>query len=224
MTDILAEIADRTRAKVAAYLDLSAAELAKQINDEYAIILSSERTNYPRALSIGEKLVALRRGAEHGEWITKLKTWCPKLSYETATKYARCWKNQTDIAKAAAAKGVVTTDLTIELALSLIATPKPDNGTGKGKPDQAITSGGKPTPEVMQAREAANAEAEAKALADKDANIARQYLKPLDVDELVVVLREMFDAEYLGRLARALTPSQHAPMQPLTANAAGRRF
>src|SRR5262245_25757989 len=110
MTDTLADIVDRATAKVAAYLDLSAAELAKQINDEYALILASERINYPRALSIGEKLVALRRGVEHGEWQTKLKMHCPQLSYETATKYARCWNKREAIARAPAAKAVATTD------------------------------------------------------------------------------------------------------------------
>src|SRR6516164_730811 len=88
------------------YYDLSVTELAKLINDEYAVILGHERTNYPRALSIGEKLVALRRGVEHGEWQTKLKTHCPKLSYETATKYVRCWNKREEIERAAAAKPV----------------------------------------------------------------------------------------------------------------------
>jgi len=76
------------------YLDLSAAELAKLINDEYASILANERTNYPRALSVGEKLVSLRGGVEHGEWQDKLKKLCPDVSYETATKYMRLWNNR----------------------------------------------------------------------------------------------------------------------------------
>jgi len=207
-TDILAGIVDRAKAKVADYLDLSAAELAKQINDEYAVILASERTNYPRALSIGEKLVALRRGAEHGEWQTKLKTHCPKLSYETATKYVRCWKNQKDITQAAAAKGVVTTDLTIELALSLIATPKRDKGNS-GQPAEIITGGGKPTPEAMKAREAANAVAEAAALAEKerkrgDLDAVKRCIKEvLAADELIAIAREVRDADYVKEIVTA---------------------
>ena len=67
------------------YHDLSATELAKLINDEYDVILSNERTNYPKAISIGEKLAHLRRGADRDEWKTKLKELCPEISYETAS-------------------------------------------------------------------------------------------------------------------------------------------
>jgi len=52
--DVLSGIVDRAKAKIDAYLDLSTKELAKLINDEYAVILASERTNYPRAMSVGE--------------------------------------------------------------------------------------------------------------------------------------------------------------------------
>ena len=74
------------------YNDLSTTELAKLINDEYEVILGNERANYPRALSIGEKLAHLRRGADRSEWKTKLETLCPHISYETATKYIRVWR------------------------------------------------------------------------------------------------------------------------------------
>jgi len=120
------------------FLDLSATELAKLINDEYAIILANERTNYPRALSVGEKLAALRRGVEHGEWQAKLKSHCPKISYETAARYIRLWNNREKIEAEATIKGVATTDLTIELALGLIAKPKPEK-PDKGKPASVVT-------------------------------------------------------------------------------------
>lgn len=128
------------------FLDLSASELAKLINDEYAIILANERTNYPRALSVGEKLVALRRGVEHGEWQAKLKQHCPKISYETATKYIRLWNNRDKIEAEATLKGVATTDLTIELALGLIAKPKPEK-PDKGKP-ASVAKGGVAEPAI----------------------------------------------------------------------------
>jgi len=153
MTDILAGIVDRTKAKVADYLDLSATELAKQINAEYALILANERTNYPKAMSVGEKLGALRRGAEHGEWQAKLKQYCPAISYETATKYIRLWNNRNKIEAEATIKSVATTDLTIELALNLIAKPKAKDSS-KGKPD-SVSKGGveepgnEPTPRTV---------------------------------------------------------------------------
>src|SRR5262249_15285813 len=108
------------------YHDLSATELAKLINDEYDVILSTERTNYPKAISIGEKLAHLRRGADRWEWKTKLEALCPHISYETATKYIRVWRFQRGIEAAAAAEreNVGTTFLTIERALGLIATKR----------------------------------------------------------------------------------------------------
>jgi len=42
------------------YGALSAADLAKQINDDYSMILNNERANLPRALALAEKLNALR--------------------------------------------------------------------------------------------------------------------------------------------------------------------
>jgi len=146
------------------YNDLSVTELAKLINDEYEVILGNERTNYPRALSIGEKLAYLRRGADRGEWRIKLETLCPHVSYETATKYIRVWRYQRDIEAAADAKSVATTDLTIELALSLIAKPKKKtNGSVAVDGDD-----GKPTVEAMEAKQAANAEEEAATLTEEE--------------------------------------------------------
>src|SRR5262249_33686889 len=106
--------------------DLSTNELAKQINAEYALILDAERTNLQKALAVGEKLIALRQrvAPKHGDWQAKLEKYCPTLSYETATKYIRLCDKWDDIAKAARAKCVATTDLTIEAALKLIAKPK----------------------------------------------------------------------------------------------------
>jgi hypothetical protein len=43
-------------------VDLSTTELVKAINDDYSVILGSERANLPRALIIAEKLNALRAG------------------------------------------------------------------------------------------------------------------------------------------------------------------
>jgi hypothetical protein len=121
------------------YGDLSTTALAKLITDEYSLILASERTNLQKALAIGEKLVALRQRVKHGEWETKLQEYCPTISYETATKYIRLYENWEKIKEAAKAKGVATTDLTIEAALKLIAKPK----TNADKPKD--TSKGKPT-------------------------------------------------------------------------------
>jgi hypothetical protein len=100
--------------------------LVKAINDEYSEILASERNNLQKALTVGEKLVALRPriAPKHGEWQAKLAEHCPKISYETATLYIRLFERQADWRKAAAAKSVESTDLTIDDARKLLAKPK----------------------------------------------------------------------------------------------------
>jgi|SRR6516165_2835344 hypothetical protein len=113
-------------------IDLATDALAKLINDEYAVILNAERANLPKAQAIGEKLKVLQSKAKHGEWRDKLTTCCPKVSYETATLYIRLWDKREKLAELAAAKSVTVTDLTIQEARKLLATPKADNGD-KGK-------------------------------------------------------------------------------------------
>jgi hypothetical protein len=108
-----------------AYGELSLPDLAKLINDEYAVVLASERNNLQRALAIGEKLMWLRARAKHGEWQEKLKGWCPKLSYETATLYIRLFEKRHIWEERARAESVETTDLTIEKVRQLLAKPRP---------------------------------------------------------------------------------------------------
>jgi len=190
------------------YYDLSVVELAKLINDEYAVILGNERTNYPRAISIGEKLFHLRREANHGEWRIKLEKFCPDVSYETATKYIRVWKFQARIEAAAAAKSVATTDLTIELALSLIAKPKQKSTDNTDSPDDD----GKPTVEAMEARQAANAEAEAAELEDVDIDGDRRER----VDRTFDVLMRTYPQDELLDLTERLAKHLGMTLMPLS--------
>src|SRR5262249_23623583 len=130
--------------------NLTPVQLAKLINDEYAVVLASERTNLQKAMAIGEKLTKLRAwvAPEHGDWQAKLKLYCPQISYETATRYVQLWTKRADLEKAAAAKSVATTDLTIEEARKLIATPKSKpnkpKDTSKGKPPSVAKGGVEP--------------------------------------------------------------------------------
>jgi hypothetical protein len=182
--------------------DLSTPELVKAINEEYSLVLAAERNNLPKALAIGEKLTALRqRVKKYGEWQTKLKEWCPKISYETATLYIRLFERQDDWRAAAAAKSVEPTDLTIDDVRQLLAKPRattPADSESDDDSDDEPDSRGKPTPEAMEARQAANAEAEAKAQAAEDQAIAKQHIEEVwDADELVDVVLEVRDVDYL---------------------------
>jgi len=217
------------------YHDLSATELAKLINDEYDVILTAERTNYPRAISIGEKLAYLQRGAKRSEWKTKLKTLCPHVSYETATKYIRVWKFQKLIEQAAERENVATTFLTIERALSLIATKREkkgntdDGGNGGdggdgGNGDDGRDGGGKPTPEAMVAKQTANAEEEAaKNDGDDEAAIlekwpAQRILQglALEAGEMFEVLEHIYDQDELKDLTERLAKHLGMKLTPLS--------
>jgi len=143
------------------YGDLSTKELVKAITDEYAVILGNERTNLPKALAVGEKLIALRQrvAPNHGDWQAKLEECCPTISYETAAKYIRLCDKWADIAKAAKVKGVATTDLTIDAALKLIAKSKQDKGNSGNKSKKSNKGGvvepGNEPPPPLQAPDAA---------------------------------------------------------------------
>ena len=119
-------------------IHLSTDALVKAINDEYALILVSERNNLQKALAMGEKLVALRPriAPKHGDWQTELAKHCQDLSYETANLYMRFWNNQDKLKDYAASKNVTVTDMTIQEARTALAKPKSDSD--KGKPRNVV--------------------------------------------------------------------------------------
>jgi hypothetical protein len=125
-------------------IHLSTDALVQAINDEYAVILASERSNLPKALAIGEKLVALRPriAPKHGEWKPALAEHCPEISYETATVYIRLYTKQAEWRKAAVEKHADPTRLTIEGVLKLLRPETPDNANkgGKGKSGKSSKS------------------------------------------------------------------------------------
>jgi hypothetical protein len=119
------------------YGELTVPQLVEMISTEYGVIVEAERSNLQRAISIGEKLLDLKlRVAKHGEWQQWLKDHCPKISIETANLYMRLAGNVDKLEKAAAAKSVSLTDLSITDARQLLAKPKSeaDEGTGSSKP------------------------------------------------------------------------------------------
>ena len=157
------------------YAGLSADDLAKQINDEYAVILSSEKANLPRALAIGEKLMHLRVRIPSDEWKDKLEGYCPNISYETATLYIRLFEKQETWRAAAVAQNVEPTSLTIDAARRLLTKKRSTQAqTDDAETDDEADDGdGKPTAEAMEAKQARNAEAEAAELEDVDIDADR---------------------------------------------------
>jgi hypothetical protein len=213
------------------YADLTATDIAKQINDEYAVILNSERANLQRALAIGEKLMHLRSRIPRSEWKIKLEGYCPDLSYETATLYIRLYENQEVWRAAAVAKNVEPTSLTIDAARQLLAKPR---SKAESEDDDEDNAGdGKPSAKAMEAN---NAEAEARELADVDIDGERQER----VDWIFGQLKKRYPQDELleltERLAKhldmKLIPAEKdpgptgspLPVQPLTAKPIERRF
>ena len=157
-------------------IDLSTIELAKLINDEYAVILNNERTNLPRAMSVGEKLKVLQGKSKHGEWQIRLKTHCPKVSYETATLYIRLWDKRDKLNELAKAKSVTVTDLTIQEARRLLATPKPNDDKSKSvKVPKGGVEPGEPKPTLSMPPD--------------------KVIRELDCGELFDILRVVYDKD-----------------------------
>jgi hypothetical protein len=191
--------------------DHSSDYLAKLINDEYEAILVVERANLPRAKAIGEKLWVLRARVTHGEWQSKLRGWCPQISYETATKYIRVYRYWPEIEKRAAAKDVVTTGLTIDAALKLLAKPpktaetggaqanatSSDADTGDTDADTNTDSSDGEDDDGSEDDDAADSE-------DDDGWLPEVRLKAYSPADLVTLLGRIHDTEYLTALAAEL--------------------
>jgi len=171
------------------YGEHTVSELVAMINSEHEAIVEADRTNLQRAIGVGEKLNNLKpRVAEHGEWQLWLKNNCPKISIETANLYMRLGRpdNQAKLETAAAAKSVRVTDLTITQARGLLAKPKSDS---KKKHTKQPEGGVEPADEPDTGSEE---------------KVGKEWLKVLAADELVSILKEFRDDEYLQELSAAL--------------------
>jgi len=187
--------------------------IVKTINDEYAVILGSERANLPRALKIAEKLDALRARTIRGQWKTNFASFGLNISYETASVYLRVWENWADIKLLAAAKSADPALLTIDGALKLWANRnKPATSDSDEDEDD-----GKPTAEAMLAKQSANAEEEAAEMEDVDIDGERRervdrtfatLIRTRPLDELTELTERL--AKHLGMKLTPLSLTDRA--------------
>jgi len=194
------------------YGELSVPDLAKLINDEYSLVLASERNNLQRALTIGEKPVALRARAKHGEWQEKLKGWCPKLSYETATVYIRLFEKRDVWEERAKATSVEPTDLTIEGARQLLAKSKPESDSDS-EPDPDSDSDGDADEGKVSAGATPGADKVVASLELDSGDMFEVLIKVYDPDEVTDIAKRL--ATHLGMTlvpARAQQPTAGAPI------------
>jgi hypothetical protein len=183
-------------------IHLSTDALVKAINDEYAVILANERNTLPKALAIGEKLVALKSRIEHGEWKPYLKEHCRQISYETAAVYMRVYNKQAEW-RTAAEKNAGSAFLTIEGVLNLLAKAKPDTSTNKGSNGTSskaakggVEPGNEPTPATVP----------------PDEQLRRLEL---DYGDMFEALKRVYDYDDLMQLATRL--AEHLKMRLVTA-------
>jgi hypothetical protein len=165
-----------------------------------------QRSSHSRALEYaikaGEGLILAKGAVGHGAFSIWRQQNLPHIAQTTASLYMRLAEHKAIFREGQISNTVATLSAEGKLSLRAAAALLPKR------------------PQTAAQIAAAKARAEAKA-AEKKSNegIAKEWVKALAVDELAVVLREVFDAEYLGRLARALTPI----MRPQEQNAGLRR-
>src|SRR6516165_12756157 len=167
--------------------DLSSDDLKKQINDDYAVILNSERANLPRALVIAEKLNALRARVKRGEWKTKFPEHGLNISYETASVYLRIWEHWPEIKTLAAKKSVDPTLLTIDGARELWARRKDTDNEEEAETDDS--------PEEEEDN-SDNGDGVVRRPASWAADHVLEELE-LEAGEMFEVLKQVYDRDYL---------------------------
>jgi hypothetical protein len=181
------------------YGERTVSELVSMVNTEYAAIMEAEPTHLQRAIGIGEKLLDLKpRVAKHGEWQQWLKTNCPEISIETVNLYMRLAKpdNLDKLERAAAAKSVTLTDLTITEAREILAKPKPDTDDDKPEEEEA---------ESDETQESDETEEEV---------VGKKWLEMLAPDDLIFWVKEVHGDEYLKELAKKLEAELRKTLPP----------
>ena len=189
---------------VEVYGDLSTADLAKQINDDYSVILGSERANLPRALAIAPKLSVLRT-RPWGQWKTKFPSYSLTISYETASVYLRIWEHWPEIKNLAAKKSVDPTLLTIDGARELWARRKDTDNEEEAETDDS--------PEEEEDN-SDNGDGVVRRPASWAADHVLEELE-LEAGEMFEVLKQVYDRDYLLDLTERLAKHLGMTLMPL---------
>jgi hypothetical protein len=193
--------------------DLSKAlSLVPEIKAAHEEAEKCQRSSHGRALEYaikaGDALILAKEAVGHGAFSIWRQQNLPHIPSTTATLYMRLAEHKDKFRDGNIGNTVADLSAKGELSLRKAAALLPKR------------------PQTATQIAAAKARAEAKAAASKtNEGMVKEWLKPLDVDQLVFVLKEVFDADYIGRLAKALIPSMgQASMGPsITSNVLVRR-
>jgi|SRR5262249_1832082 len=198
-TDILAGVVDRARAKVAA-VEAKGASYVPQILEAHKKVVEAERSGHQRsldaAIAAGELLNAAKEAIKGqfkwSEWRTEYLRDIPQT---TASLYMRLAKNQDRLRKPdpEISNGLLKLGATGELSIKKAA---------------ALLVEKKPRGANPQRKKG-------------DLDIVKRWIgEVLAADELVAIVREVRDADYLKAMVAAATkaltppPSGQAPMRP----------
>jgi Protein of unknown function (DUF3102) len=192
---------------------LSAADLAKNariINTEHKAVVEATQAKLQHAITAGATLKACKESMAHGNWANWLKDNCPEISERTASVYMRLAKNSDKVEKAAEENGSSAADLSMRAMLKLLRKPKTDEQKATATPKPKTTTNPRAAVEPSDTK--------------RDEDVGKDWLKELAADELVTVLREFRDDDYLRQLsvalAKALAPKAQAPIAPVIAGVA----
>jgi hypothetical protein len=180
---------------------LSDAELAKNariINTEHKAVVEATQAKLQHAITAGATLKACKDSMAHGNWTNWLKDNCPEISERTASVYMTLAKNSDKVEKAAEENGSGAADLSMRAMLKLLKKPKTDEQKAKAKQPKTTTN-----------PKAAIEPSETK----RDEDVGKDWLKVLAAHELVAVLREFRDDQYLRELSAALAKVLRPPIQ-----------
>jgi hypothetical protein len=171
-----------------------ALSLVPEIKAAHEEAEKSQRASHSRALEYaikaGDALTLAKEAVGHGAFGIWRQQNLPQLPQTTASLYMRLAEHKDKFRPGGQISNTVATltakgELSLRKAAALL-------------PKRQLTAA-----QIA----AAKRREEAKAAEKKgDEGIAKEWLKPLDVDELVIFLRQVFDAGYMGRLRTALTP------------------
>src|SRR6516225_2152847 len=174
--------------------DLSKAlSLVPEIKAAHEEAEKCQRSSHGRALEYavkaGDALILAKEAVGHGAFSIWRQQNLPHIPQTTASLYMRLAEHKDKFQAGEISNTVATLSAQGNLSLRKAAGLLPKRPQ---TPAQIATQ---------------RTRAEARAAAKKTSEgMAREWLKSLDVDELIVVLREMFDAEYINKLVKALTP------------------
>jgi Protein of unknown function (DUF3102) len=201
--------------------ELSLPDLATRIKVGHSAVIEAKKNIVRKAVEVGGWLNEAKAKVEHGEWLPWLKANC-QISERTAQRYMHLADAKEHLEKAMELKSAAVADLTLEDAVRLLKPPEreadPEVGAWNAivkkvfEDDSTETTPTKATKRKVSTPTAAAVEPPDE---KSDEDVGKEWLKELAADELVAVLKEFRDDEYLRELAAALSKVLPAKVDPL---------